>query len=54
MGFLGSGVCGEGLGLDALGGIDEEEGALAGGEGTEDFIGEIDVPRSIDEVEEVV
>ena len=47
-------MCGEGLGLDALGGVDEEEGTLAGGEGTGDFIGEIDVAGGVDEVEEVV
>jgi hypothetical protein len=31
------------LGLDALGGVDDEEGALACGEGTGDFVGEVDV-----------
>ena len=34
---------GEGLGLDALAGIDDEEGALAGGERSGDLVGEVDV-----------
>ena len=42
---------GEGLGLDALGGVDDEEGAFAGGEGARDFVGEVDVAGGVDEVE---
>ena len=34
---------GEGLGLDALGGVDQEDGALAGGEGAGDLVAEVDV-----------
>jgi len=42
---------GEGLGLDALGSINDEEGAFAGGEGAGDFVGEVDVAGGVDEVE---
>ncbi len=42
---------GEGLGLDALGGIDDEQRAFAGGEGAGDFVGEVDVAGRVDEVE---
>ena len=40
-----------GLRLDALGGVDDEEGPLAGGEGAADFVGEIDVTGRVDQVE---
>ncbi len=42
---------GEGLGLDALGGVDDEEGAFAGGERAGDLVGEVDVAGGVDEVE---
>ena len=35
----------DGLGLDALGSVDDEDGSLAGLEGALDFVGEIDVAR---------
>lgn len=41
----------DGLGLDALGGVDDEEGAFAGFEGAGDFVAEIDVAGRVDEVE---
>src|SRR3984957_5225463 len=44
------GVC-EGLGFDALRGIDDEECALAGGQGAGDLVGEVDVAGGVDEVE---
>ena len=37
---------GERLRLDALGGVDDEQRALAGGEAARDFIGEVDVARA--------
>ena len=42
---------GEGLGFDALGGIDDEQGAFAGGERAGDLVGEVDVAGGVDEVE---
>ena len=39
------------LGLDALRSVDDEQRAFARGERTAHFIGEVDVPRSVDEVE---
>ncbi len=44
---------GEGLGLDALGGVHQEDGALARGEGARDLVGEVDVPGGVDHVEDV-
>ena len=44
---------GEGLGLDALGGVDDEDGALAGLQAAADLVGEVDVARRVDEVEAV-
>jgi hypothetical protein len=41
----------EGLGLHALRGVDDEDGALAGLEGAGDFVVEVDVPGGVDEVE---
>src|SRR5262249_21428670 len=45
---------GERLRLYALGGVDHQQRALAGGERAVDFVGEIDVPWSVDQVEDVV
>lgn len=45
---------GNGLRLDALSGVDEEEGALARGEGTGDFVGEVNMAGGIDKIEEVI
>ena len=45
---------GHGLGLDPLRGIHDEQRAFAGGQAAGDFIGEIDVPRRIEQVEPVV
>ena len=42
---------GERLGLDSLRGIDDEERAFAGSEGTRDFVREVDVTGSVDQVE---
>jgi len=42
---------GDGLRFDALGGIDDEERAFAGGKAARDFVGEIDMAGSVDEVE---
>ena len=44
---------GEGLGLDALGGVDEEHRALAGGQAAAHLVGEVDVAGRVDEVEDV-
>ena len=45
---------GERLRLDALGGVDHQQRALAGGERAVDLIGEIDVAGRVDQVEHVV
>src|SRR5262249_29577918 len=45
---------GERLRLYALGGVDHQQRALAGGERAVDLVGEIDVPWSVDQVEDVV
>ena len=45
---------GEGLGLDALGGVDKEYGALAGGEGAGDLVAEVHVAGGVDEVEGIL
>ncbi len=42
---------GERLRLDALRGIDDEQGALAGGERAGDLVAEVDVAGGVDEVE---
>ena len=44
---------GERLGLDALGGVDDEDGALAGLEAAADLVAEVDVAGRVDEVEAV-
>ena len=45
---------GERLGLDPLGGVDEEDGALAGGQAAAHLVAEVDVAGRVDEVEDVV
>ncbi len=45
---------GEGLRLDALGGIDDQQRALDGGHRARDFIGEVDMAGRVDEIEDVV
>jgi hypothetical protein len=45
---------GDGLGLDALGSVNQQDGALAGGQRAGDLVGEVDVPRGVDEVEDVL
>ena len=42
---------GHGLGFDALAGVHDEEGAFAGGEGARNFVGEVHVAGSVNEVE---
>jgi len=42
---------GHALRLDALGGVDHEQRALAGGERARDLVAEVHVPRGVDEVE---
>ena len=44
----------DGLRLDPLRGVDDEDGTLARGERAGDFVGEIDVPGGVDEVEDVL
>ena len=44
---------GEGLRLDALGGIDDQQRALDGGQRARHLVGEIDVAGGVDEVEDV-
>jgi len=39
------------LRLDALPGIHDQNGTFAGRQGTADFIGKVDVPRGVDEVQ---
>ena len=45
---------GEGLRLDALGGVDDQQRTLAGGERARDFVGEVDMAGGVDEVEDIV
>ena len=45
---------GQGLGLDALGRVHEQQRPFAGGQGPGDLVAEIDVARGVDEVEDVV
>ena len=44
---------GQRLRLDALRGVHQQDGPLAGGQGAGDLVGEVDVPGRIDEVENV-
>jgi len=48
--FVGQVDIGHGLGLDALGGIDDEDGSFAGREAAGDLVAEIDVPGGVEEV----
>ena len=45
---------GQGLGLDALAGVDDEDHSLAGGERARHLVAEVDVARRVDEVDDVV
>ena len=45
---------GQGLGLDALGGVDQQDRPLAGGQRAADLVAEVDVAGGVDEVEGVV
>ena len=45
---------GQRLRLDALGGVDEKHGALAGGQAAGNLVTEVDVARGVDEVEHVL
>ena len=42
---------GDGLRLDPLGGVDDQQRALAGGEAARDLVGEVDVARRVDQVQ---
>ena len=44
---------GDGLRLDPLGGVDDQQGALAGGEAARDLVGEVDVAGRVDQVQVV-
>ena len=44
---------GQRLGLDALGGVDHQHHALAGGEAAADLVAEVDVAGRVDQVERV-
>lgn len=44
---------GEGLRLDALRGVDQQDRALTGGEGPRHLVGEVDVPGGVDHVQDV-
>ena len=52
--FEGGVGVGEGLGFDALGGVDKEYGAFAGGEGAGDLVAEVHVAGGVDQVEGVL
>ena len=43
----------QGLRLDALGRVDEQDGTLAGSQRARHLVGEVDVPRGVDHVERV-
>ncbi len=45
---------GQGLGLDALGGVDDQDGPVAGREAPRDLVGEVHVAGRIDEVQDVI
>ena len=44
---------GQGLRLDPLAGVDDQQRALAGGQGAADLIGEIDMPRRVHQIEDI-
>ena len=44
---------GQGLGLDALGGVDEQHDALAGGQAAAHLVAEVDVAGRVDQVDRV-
>ena len=44
---------GQGLGLDALRGVDQEDRPLAGGERAAHLVAEVDVPGGVDEMEDM-
>jgi small subunit ribosomal protein S20 len=44
---------GQGLGLDALGGVDEEDDPFAGGQRPGHLVAEVDVPGGVDQVDDV-
>src|SRR5690606_28865647 len=44
---------GQGLGLHALGGVDHQQGAFAGGQRTRDLVGEVDVAGRVHQVEDI-
>jgi hypothetical protein len=46
-------VVGESLSLNALRGVDEQHGALAAVESTRDLVGEVDVARRVDQIDEI-
>jgi hypothetical protein len=45
---------GQGLGLDPLGGVDQQHRPLAGGQGPRHLVGEVDVAGGVDQVEDVL
>ena len=45
---------GQGLGLDPLGGVDQQHRPLAGGQRPADLVAEVDVAGGVDEMEGVV
>ena len=45
---------GQRLRLDALRGVDQQQRAFARGQRSRDLVGEVDVPRRVDEIEDVV
>ena len=45
---------GQRLRLDALGGVDDQQRALAGGQRARHFIGEVDMAGRVDQVEDIV
>ncbi len=45
---------GQRLGLDALRGVDQQHRALAGGQGSRHLIGEVDMARGVDQMQDVI
>ena len=52
--FQGQVDVGQGLGFDALRGIDDEQGPFAGRQAARYFVVEVDVPRRVDEIERIL